>query len=270
MYLELPFEHTGKPAQPDNLILAREARYGDFNFSKIIWDKNIGPSTNCKESKLFIETLMQSYLIQHVFTPTRFRHNQVPSTLVLVITNEQNMIDKVNTLPPIGKSDHLVLQFRYQCYITAKQNVRELFQYGKGNYKEIKKQLTSIDWKNEFQNKNIDNSWNFFAKILLDTINKCIPKVTTKVDKRQVCKWQNKNTIKTLRKKQTAWKIYCNTSTTLNYQKYIKARNQSRWSCRKAAKSYEKNIAEHSKNNPKYFWRYVNSKLKTVSSYRIF
>ena len=24
VYLELPFEHTGKPAQPDTLILARE------------------------------------------------------------------------------------------------------------------------------------------------------------------------------------------------------------------------------------------------------
>ena len=42
-----------------------------------------------------------------------------------------------------------------------------------------------------------------------------------------------------------------------------KPRHQARWESRKATKNYEKEIAHNMKNNPKLFWKYVNSKLKT-------
>ena len=44
-------------------------------------------------------------LFQHATSPTRFRGTQ-QSCLDLVFTNEDEMIDKVDELPPLGKSDH--------------------------------------------------------------------------------------------------------------------------------------------------------------------
>ena len=46
------------------------------------------------------------------------------------------------------------------------------------------------------------------------------------------------------------------------YQLFARARNQAKWECQKTRKAYEKNIANQSKENPKAFWAYVNSKLK--------
>ena len=45
-------------------------------------------------------------LFQHATNPTGFRGEQ-QSCLKLVFTNEEDMIDKIGELPPIGKSDHV-------------------------------------------------------------------------------------------------------------------------------------------------------------------
>ena len=44
---------------------------------------------------------------------------------------------------------------------------------------------------------------------------------------------------------------------------YARERNQAKWECQKARKACEKDIAKQSKQNPKTFWKYVNSKLKS-------
>jgi len=40
-------------------------------------------------------------------------------------------------------------------------------------------------------------------------------------------------------------------------------RNQTKWECRKAQKEFEKKLAKESKKNPKAFYKYAQSKLKT-------
>ena len=48
-----------------------------------------------------------------------------------------------------------------------------------------------------------------------------------------------------------------------NYNEYARARNQVKWEVRKAKKSKERSIAQSMKKNPKLFFRYVNSKIKS-------
>ena len=43
---------------------------------------------------------------------------------------------------------------------------------------------------------------------------------------------------------------------------YCRLRNQAKRYCREALKNYEKNVAKQVKDNPKAFWKYVNTKLK--------
>ena len=48
-----------------------------------------------------------------------------------------------------------------------------------------------------------------------------------------------------------------------DFVSYAQARNQAKWACKSAVRDYERNLAKNSKTNPKAFFSYVNSKLKT-------
>jgi len=45
--------------------------------------------------------------------PTRIRQGQKPSTLDYIFTEEDELIVGVNYLPPLGKSDHVCIEFQY-------------------------------------------------------------------------------------------------------------------------------------------------------------
>ena len=50
-----------------------------------------------------------------------------------------------------------------------------------------------------------------------------------------------------------------------DYKQQTKVRNQAKWECRKAQNKYEKKLAKEGKKNPKAFYKYTQSKLKTIT-----
>ncbi|KAJ8030471.1 hypothetical protein HOLleu_26906 [Holothuria leucospilota] len=54
-------------------------------------------------------------------------------------------------------------------------------------------------------------------------------------------------------------------SNNATYLEYVRARNQAKWEIRKAKCDYERNVAAESETNPKAFYQYANSSLKTRS-----
>ena len=58
----------------------------------------------------FLNTVQKLFLIQHVDFPTRARGSDTPHTLDLVLTNS-NCVNNIDTLAPLGKSDHAMMQF---------------------------------------------------------------------------------------------------------------------------------------------------------------
>jgi len=76
-----------------NILIA-----GDFNHPAIdqrSWHVSGGP--NCPPKHL-IEALQYSYLVQHATTHSRHCQGQEPSTLDLVITNENDMVNSTEYL----------------------------------------------------------------------------------------------------------------------------------------------------------------------------
>ena len=67
---------------------------------------------------------------------------------------------------------------------------------------------------------------------------------------------------KSVKKKYNLFKRWINSDNSWIYQKYIEERNLTSKLLKKAQKDHEKQIAEKSKQNPKVFWKYVNSKRK--------
>lgn len=45
-----------------------------------------------------------------------------PLVLDLIVANEKNMIDDIQYLSPLGKSDHCVLLFKVICYTKTVRN----------------------------------------------------------------------------------------------------------------------------------------------------
>ena len=83
---------------------------GDFNFKEVSWSDLSGSTTNCHITP-FLDSVDDLYLFQHVTEPTRIRQDESPSLLDLVFTNEQDMINNLSYLQPLGNSDHICIQF---------------------------------------------------------------------------------------------------------------------------------------------------------------
>ena len=78
----------------------------------------------------FIECIRDSFLFQHANKPTRARIDHEPHILDLVLTYEEGMLSNIEHLSPLGKSDHSLLQFTFNCYIQQANSERVKYYYG--------------------------------------------------------------------------------------------------------------------------------------------
>ncbi|VDI17781.1 Hypothetical predicted protein [Mytilus galloprovincialis] len=148
--------------------------FGEFNYKKIDWincESTVGEEHSAAK---FFNCIQDNNLFQHVKSPIRFREGQNPSFLDLVFTNEENMIASSSLVidSPIGKSDHAVIHFDYNCYLSFEQDPSERFQYFKCDYKAISDELDQENWDVLFEDQSIEQIWN----ILKTKLSQCIEK----------------------------------------------------------------------------------------------
>ena len=91
-----------------------------------------------------------------------------------------------------------------------------------------------------------------------------IPKKKYKGNHNDV-KWINASVRNCISKKNTLFKKYLISRAEYDFQKYKKSRNACNQVIIKAKRDYERNIAKNSKDNPKLFWKFVQSKTKSTS-----
>ena len=156
---------------------------GDINLKNIVWEcldtvfgycNTLDP--NSYENQ-FLECLKDCFFFQHITENTRQRGSDAPSLLDLVITNEENLIDKVEILEPLGKSDHSVISFNIICEEESQPPVIKSM-YEKGDYAKFNSEMSKIKWEEELDKfaGNVGKQWSFF-KEKYDKIERiCIPK----------------------------------------------------------------------------------------------
>ena len=106
-------------------------------------------TSNANESHIasqFLECVKDCFLYQHVRNITRFRAATEQSVLDVLFTNEENMINSVTHKPERGKSDHLQLEFTFNCYTETIQKLFTKLNFFKGNYTGLSEELASVDW----------------------------------------------------------------------------------------------------------------------------
>ena len=240
---------------------------GDCNHPDIDWSNGTTTHSETHPTYHFMEAIRDSFMSQHVLEPTHHRAGQQANTLDLVFSNEENMIQTVHSGAPVGKSHHSMLSFLFRCYKPADSSKRTHPLYDKGDYESIRKKLEEIEWENQLQDKNTEDSWQFIKSKITDCTKQHVPTRTTNQATGKPTKplWMNGKSMTTLKKKHEAFKRYMRTKEGKDYQEYTKFRNQTKWEVRKAKRDFEKQVAKQAKVNPKAFFQYANSKLKTKS-----
>ncbi|VDL97188.1 unnamed protein product [Schistocephalus solidus] len=84
---------------------------GDFNAPLIDWSSVHARSPELVFDRRLLDMTLRSFLTQHVLFPTRVREGQQSNCLDLVFTKSLDSIDEVQSLPPLGRSDHVVLHW---------------------------------------------------------------------------------------------------------------------------------------------------------------
>ena len=109
----------------------------------------------------FIDVLQDNFLIQTVNLPTRLRGQDTPHILDLVISND-DIVNNIEYLSPLGKSDHLILQVMLNSTINNDSTDLKL-NFAKGRYDDFRKYL-NINWNELFlQNaEDVEFMWSTF------------------------------------------------------------------------------------------------------------
>ena len=253
---------------------------GDFNFPEISWTtESTGGGENSQAAK-FLDAVRDNYLIQHVSEPTRCRGESEPSLLDLIFTNEPNMINHITHEAPLGKSDHQVLHFVYNCYIKP-QEQRERLNYNKADFSAMKRDLHSSGWLESFtldSELGIEDLWAKIKSKLHELRDAYVPKIKRRYNHNKPKQGDfpiSNSAREALKEKQKAHRRWINSKlwpdggadgdTERRRLVYVKQRNQVTQKLRQEKRKYELSLAKEAKKKPKLIWAHANKRLKTKS-----
>uniref|UniRef100_A0A0L8H735 Endonuclease/exonuclease/phosphatase domain-containing protein n=1 Tax=Octopus bimaculoides TaxID=37653 RepID=A0A0L8H735_OCTBM len=176
------------------------------------------------------------------------------------MTKREDMINDIIVAPYLGKSDHVVLIISLS-YAYQETGKKEYFNFTKANIEEMRKDLENIRWVDELKCLSGKEAWEKLRKELDRVTEKYVPKMGGSRARRN--KWFHRDTLRTVWQKHKLYRRWLQTKNEQNYQAYIRNRNKTTKACRKAKKKLEEMVATQAKTNPKSFWSYMKSKMKS-------
>lgn len=229
--------------------------FGDFNMPDIHWPLETGRSHG-PSSQLMVDLLIDSHLIQMVSQPTRYRCDQSPSLLDLIISSDDNSLTNLEYLDPIGTSDHLTLRVKLQiCFIPQKRTVS--LSRTEFNYEAISRSLSNLDWKTILSNASVSENWDRFKNILQDTLDRNSIIYTFRRSSKKP--WISGKILKLVRRKRALWRAYKRSGTEADYKSHRLFSNQVSSVIRDARIKYEDRLANT--KDPKRLYKHIRSKL---------
>ena len=143
---------------------------GDLNYNFRQWPPVSDTDGLSTDARLFCDSLDDNFLVQHVSIPTRNS-----SILDLIITDDPDTIDEVVNLGPLATSDHNALMWRTRVRTESVARTRQVFDYARANFSEIRRELATVDWNSLFNDQTIDQCWNSFKDVLQHVEARYVP-----------------------------------------------------------------------------------------------
>jgi hypothetical protein len=154
-----------------------------------------GPFSN--SSQLMADLIINSHLCQLVSEPTRFRLNQTPSTLDLIISSDDNSLTNLKYLSPIGISDHVTLGIELQIYSCPRLKTVS-FERTVVEWAAVNQHLSVVNWNLLLSNTSMTHNWKVFKTTLQDMIAQHTTRVTFKRSSKKP--WIDSKILKLIRK----------------------------------------------------------------------
>ena len=244
---------------------------GDFNFNNIIWKYDHGDDVNAVCSGLsdnelkIVNTVRENLFSQHIDRPTRQRGKDIPHTLDLVLSYD-TLIQDIDYGSPLGLSDHSMLNFTCQLHIDYVRNTNK-FRWDKRNYNLLNEFLDNINWDDTLDPSHcsVDTMWEKFKFIMMDGMNKYIPKSTqNETGTRKIFYPFMKQLHALVREKRRLWNRWMRSRKDKVFRKYKTIRNKVKNETVKLIQQEQEKVSLEYKVNPKKFWQYINRKNKTT------
>lgn len=233
--------------------------FGDFNYREIDWNRQeiIGSSEAAEQ---FLGAYQSLHLHQLIDFPTRFRVNNTPSLIDLLLTTDEKLITGIESRSPVGKSDHVIIVATLQVSVTTSQTKSQPhLNYWKADYAAIREHLrnTELDQRATKYDSMMD---------VFQDLQKYVPSKAQKTKGRKP--WVIKSHKTLINKKRRLWHRYRDTGSRGDYELYREASNHVTGVLRDARKRYEETLIDR---GPREFYRYINSTLNSrIQSFALY
>jgi endonuclease/exonuclease/phosphatase family metal-dependent hydrolase len=233
---------------------------GDFNAHGIDWSLQTCNADADTFSKLLCDASNELGLFQHVFEPTRMLGNQF-STLDLILSSNQLDVDNLEYLPPIGKSDHMVLTFRWMRDALPTPTILQKPNIWKIDFEQLKQAAQNETWIPD-PTMDVETLWHHIKTTLDKLVCMYAPKHTQRPHHRGP-PWFDKELLKTLKLRNKAWKHYRLTGEGFSY--YKKLRNNCSYLKRLKRQAFEQKLAQDAATAPKRLYAYMRRRTNVRS-----
>lgn len=228
---------------------------GDFNYPEINWDSRQCTANASVGSKLFLDSVEDNFIKQHVRCPTR--QNAV---LDLILTDEDDMIDAIESLGPFSSSDHHCLRWLISTGtsgITPHSDGEMCWDYRRADFERFRAELRKTDWRELLGNKIIEGKWAAFKDKLVECEAQFVPKRKC-INRRLKPVWMTYRVLKCLKRKHRTFSKYKRVDHPAN----VKAAKSAKSELCKARRNFETKLAQKIKFDKKSFFAYVRSRTR--------
>ena len=218
---------------------------GDFN-CHVDWKTK----ETCGENALLVEFVNDGFLTQWVREPTRGTN-----ILDLVLTSEDDIIDKLEVGEEFGGSDHRLIRFtlRLPLLEVATSKNRDALDFRRANFAGLRDGVANMVLD---AGENVEDSWMEFKNSFMSLQHRFIP-LRCRGRRSLQPKWFNQEIGNKLREKRTA---YRRAKITGDFEHHRRLTRKVKSNIRAAKRAEEIRVARLCKENPKEFFSYVNSR----------
>jgi len=201
-----------------------------------------------------LKVLTEKGFKQLVTTQTHVKGN----ILDLVITNSPEKVLEVRTEGRLGRSDHEMLWVEIEG-VTEKVVQQAFPDWRRANWDAIRKGVGEVNWEEEMENKDAEESWVLLCDKLQNLQKSHIPDRKARSERPP---WMTTEILRVIRRKRRLWK---KARTVAEKEEYEKEEKRVKNAIRTAKRKFEKNIAFEDSKNKKPFFNYVKKKTKARS-----
>lgn len=254
--------------------------YGDFNLPNAKWDSG---TVNCPINTVnrnftiqreYLELFSQMGLLPLVKDGTITRRRVVDgilqeSLLDQVLVSNPHTVLSIDTLSPLGKSDHIpiVITLKTKNDINYVKTVIEVWsKFSKQNIMDLG---NNINWDYSSDELSSNMMWEELHGKLIQISSKCPKskiKCSTNGDIVTKLPWDCSSLKRDRKKKDIAWRNFDHDPSSINLNLALQKQGQYDKKQHEKVKEYENKIVKNIKTNPKMFYKYMHSKRKVKES----